>query len=293
MKKTILLFSAILTAGFALANAPFMNLWDGVKMPGGKTDAPEYMKGKIIPGRKYQSYDYKNVSVPAIQIYALKSDKPTTAVIVCPGGAYSGLVYGKEGEDIANYLNSIGVSAFILKYRVSDKKDRDAAFNDIQRAIRLVRANAKKFNIDPDKIGVMGFSAGGHLSARASTSYSQNSYDPLDKIDEISAKPNFTILIYPAWIDNRKDYGLAKEFKVDAQTPTAFIVQAQNDTGLVNSSIAYYLALKEAGVDADLHLYSKGGHAYGLLQNGLPIDNWHKSLTDWLAFKKLCEPQKQ
>ncbi|MBO7521201.1 MAG: alpha/beta hydrolase [Opitutales bacterium] len=287
MKKLIAIL--MLASSCAFANAPFMNLWDGVKMPGFKIEEAEYMKGKIIPGRKHQSYDYKNVSTPAIQIYALKSGKPTAAVIVCPGGAYSGLVYGKEGEDIANYLNSIGVSAFILKYRVSEKKDRDAAFNDIQRAIRLVRANAKKFNIDPGRVGVMGFSAGGHLSARASTGYSQESYAPLDKIDEISARPDFTILIYPAWLDNRKDYGLAPEFKVDSQTPAAFIVQAQNDTGLVNSSIAYYLALKDAGVDADLHLYSKGGHAYGILQNGLPIDNWHKSLTDWLVYKGLAK----
>jgi acetyl esterase/lipase len=183
-----------------------------------------------------------------------------------------------EGTEIAQWLNSFGIHAFVLKYRVP--KNRSGALQDIQRAMGIIRQNAQKFNIDPNQIGAMGFSAGAHLSANLSTNYQKRSYSPIDAADELSCKPDFTILVYPAYLSDN-DYKTPEDIDVTKNTPPAFIFQTQDDR-YVNSSIAYYLALKKQNVPAQLHLYPKGGHGYGLRPKNHAAKTWPELCRSWL-----------
>ena len=238
----------------------------------------------------------RNVSKPTLEFFKAKSDNPTVLVVVCPGGGYGVIAYGHEGTEIAEWLNSQGVSALVLKYRVPNNPM--GALMDAQRAIRTARANAKEWNVDPNKIAVMGFSAGASLSARASTNYAKKLYEPIDNIDGLSARPDGTILIYPAYCDepgnekrwkNSKNpghdyngmYRLAGELPVTKDTPPAFIVQTLDD-GLVNSAISYFLALKELKVPASVHIFQSGGHGYALRKLDKPVDEWKDLLATWL-----------
>jgi len=197
------------------------------------------------------------------------------------------LAYGKEGTDIAKFLSEGGTTCFILAYRIPGN-NRECALMDIQRAIRLVRKNAKKWNVDPEKIGVMGFSAGGHLSANASTNYNRQTYAPLDSADRLSAKPNFTVLIYPAYLADRKTLALSPEIKVDKDTPMAFIAQTQGDFHYEMSSVGYMLALRAAGVPVDFHYFHDGEHGYGLNEKKRPVKDWGELLKTWLKANKLA-----
>lgn len=259
---------------FAAANAyaapqKTVEIWDGVKMAG---------EAKPNKGKKTNDNNvWYSVQNPVLDLYLLKSDKPNGFVIVCPGGAYYALCIGHEGEKIAKFLNQKGYSAAVLKYRVPN--NFDGALMDAQRAVRIARANAKAWNIKPDKIAIMGFSAGASLAARASTNYGKKLYAPVDDADRLSARPDATCLIYPAYCsqpekDRRFKKGGAKDgdsydarYKiadwnvVDKNTPPAFITQTQFDP-YVDASIAYYLALKEAKVPAQLHMLPVGKHGY-------------------------------
>lgn len=273
-------------------DSPFIPLWKGVKMPGKTTDGPEVMNGRFVKGNEYQAFEIKNVGTPAMQFFKADSAKPTAAVVVCPGGAYRGLQYGHEGVNIAKFLNSQGVSAFVLKYRVPNEfNDKDRVYMDAQRAMRLVRKNAREYNVDPSKVGFMGFSAGGHLSAWMSTNYEKELYAPQDAADKMPLRPDFAILVYPAWLDDRGNaenpYALARDIPVTKDTPPAFIAHNMDDKSFINASIAYYLALKKEGVPVDMHLYSKGGHGYGARPRGLPVDSWVPLLAEWLKYNKI------
>jgi len=276
---------------FAGADAPKAEpIWPEAKMPGTSAEKDAYNeKGFAV-----------EVKTPTMTFYKaeLKSGKPEGLVIVCPGGGYKLLAYNYEGADIAKRLAESGVSTLLLKYRVPLNKE--GALMDIQRAVRLARANAKAWNINPDKIAVMGFSAGANLCARASTLYNEKTYEPIDAADKLSARPDGTILVYPAYCDKpsyerywggkkkteytdySSEYALADELKADKNTPPAFIVQTQDDKNYVNASIAYYLALKEAGVPANLHMFDKGGHGFGLRNKTDPVRQWINLLEEWL-----------
>lgn len=291
--KAVLLTLALATAPLALhadfPDSPTISLWEGVRMPGKTTPGEEKMEGKFVPGKEIQGFVISNVSKPTMQFYKTQSAAPASAVIVCPGGAYRGLQYGSEGVNIANFLNKIGVSAFILKYRVPNEfKDKDRVFMDAQRAIRLVRANATKWNIDPNKVGMIGFSAGGHLVGWMSTNFDKNTYAPLDDADKLSTRPDFAAMVYPAWLDNRENkanpYTLALDIPVSDKTPPAFIVHSEDDVKLRNASIAYYLALMQREIPVDLHLFAKAGHGYGMKPRGMPVDAWPQLFADWLRF---------
>lgn len=220
------------------------------------------------------------VANPTLAFYPAQSGAGAApCVLVCPGGGYKILAYNKEGTEVATWLNSIGVSAAVLKYSVPD--NRDGALQDVQRAMGILRQRAKEWNIDPERVGVLGFSAGGHLSARLSTNYQQRGYGPVDAADEFPCKPDFSVLVYPAYIAS-EDHTPAPEIPVDRDTPPAFIVQTQDDSHYVNSSIAYYLALKEAGVPAELHLYPQGGHGYGLRPSESAVSGWPDLCARWL-----------
>lgn len=223
------------------------------------------------------------VNRPAIEFYKAPDAKPNApAVVIFPGGGYNVLAYDLEGTEIAEWLNSLGIHAIIVKYTVPGNQ-REAALKDAQRAMGIVRSQAKEWGINPNKVGVLGFSAGGHLAANLSTNYEKRNYELIDEADKLSCRPDFTVLIYPAYIYNEDDKRQsAPEIKVDAKTPPAFIVQTLDDRRLVDSAFNYTRDLKDAKVDAELHLYAKGGHGYGMRPSDNPISGWPILCADWL-----------
>ena len=213
-----------------------------------------------------------------------------TAVIVCPGGGYGILALDLEGTELCTWFNSMGVTAILLKYRVPalpGKLRYEAPLQDAQRALGLVRFNAAKWGIKPDHIGIMGFSAGGHLSALVSNTYDKRTYQQVDAADEVSCRPDFTILTYPAYLIDEKEAGkLAPEIKVTEKTPPTFIMQTEDDPINVENALYYYLALKKAKVAAEMHLYSKGGHGYGIRNKTGGTSVYPQLIEKWLADNK-------
>ena len=278
----------ILLSSLNLFGGEIVNLWNNVPESTAK-EAAELAKAKAA--KKFV------VEVPTLEIFSVKN--PKGAVIVCPGGGYNHLAYEKEGTEIAEFLNKQGISAFVLKYRVPQQKT--GALQDAQRAIRYVRYNAAKFGVNPNKIAIMGFSAGANLSARASNLYGENSYSPTDEIDKVSPKPNLTGLIYPAYCDQNgcnmrwggkilkgktydEIYKDASELKLSKNTPPVFAMQTLKDVKYVNASIAYVLKLKELGVPAELHLFNDGAHGVGLREKNIPASEWGNLFADWLKY---------
>ena len=220
-----------------------------------------------------------DVTDPSITFYPASGKGPKPAVLVCPGGAYSILAWNHEGRDICALLNLNGFSAFLLKYRCPGR--RAAAHADAARAMRLIRANAAEFGIIPDKVGIIGFSAGGHLSATMCAPADPVPYPAQDAADEFSYRPNFAALIYPAYLVSEETWEINPEFNITPETPPTFIVQAENDMVPVENTLIWYRALKNAGVPAEMHLYDDGGHGYSLLRTGNPISNWGTLAGDW------------
>jgi acetyl esterase/lipase len=222
-----------------------------------------------------------DITDPAIVIFpASKSNNNEAGIVVCPGGGYSKLAVDKEGYEIAEWLNTLGYSAFVLQYRVPKKQE--GALQDVQRAIRIVRANSAKWNLIPSKLGVMGFSAGGSLSARASTMYQENTYSKIDKTDDISCRPDFAMLIYPAYLDKGENRSLTPELKVNELTPPTFIFQTADDR-LANSALVYTQALRDAKVSVELHLLPTGGHGYGMRPGNIAAETWPGLAEKWLS----------
>ncbi len=266
------------------APAVTLNVWPDGQMPGHGASGPE----EITPPNSGNVIHINNVSTPTLTLY--KALNAHSAMIVCPGGGYGTLAYNKEGTEIAAWLNSLGITAVVLKYRVPG--NRDGAFEDIQRAMRLVRAHAREWTLNPDKIGVIGFSAGGHLCARLSTNYDEAAYAPIDETDKLSAKPDFVALIYPAYLAKKlppdKKPGetapatipddpdlktVAPELKISAAIPPTFIAQTEDDRSFIAGTKAYFAALQAAKVLSDFALYPKGGHGYGL-RSDAEVKNW-------------------
>jgi len=234
-----------------------------------------------------------NVSKPAITVFPAPAEKNTgTAVVVCPGGGYHILAMDLEGSEICDWLNSIGVTGVLLKYRVPTRKDRprfEAPLQDAQRAIVLVRQRAAEWNIDPQRVGILGFSAGGHLAAVASTNFEHLTYPTADdEADKQSPRPDFSVLIYPAYLTFKdKSEQLAPEIKVSAQTPPTFIAMAQDDPIHVENAMFYSLALKNAKVPCELHVYPTGGHGYGLRPSEHAVTTWPQRLAEWMKTRGL------
>jgi acetyl esterase/lipase len=230
----------------------------------------------------------KNISEPLLEYYKPAGQPASTrAVIVCPGGGYHILAWDLEGTEVAAWLSSLGYHAFVLKYRLPRGSDvrHAAALQDAQRAISLVRSRAGGYGIAPDQIGIMGFSAGAHLSALAATQHGKRSYTAKDAIDAISCRPDFAGLIYPAYllVDARKpDGGISPELPVAADTPPCFLVHAMDDPLPCANSTAWVLALQKLKVPAELHIYADGGHGYGL-RSDKTVKAWSGDLAGWLA----------
>ena len=260
----------------ACAEQPVIAVWPEGKVPLKTSDAPE----KVNPSTD-DILRLTDVNVPGLTVFLAKdTGKPNPAVLVCPGGGYSILAWNHEGTEVAAWLNSQGVSAFILKYRVPG--NRDGALCDAQRAMGLIRSKAQSLNIDPKRLGIMGFSAGAHLSVRTCTNFEKRFYEVVDEADKQPSRPDFALIIYPAYL-SRDGYAMAPELPVTAQVPPTFLLQAEDDTPYVDSSLAYYSALKTAKVPAELHLFPNGGHGYGLRKMGKATDVWPELAAAWLS----------
>lgn len=238
-----------------------------------------------------------NVSTPTITVYRPPQDKETgTAVVVCPGGGYSILAMDLEGTEICEWLNSIGVTGVLLKYRVPARKGGEknwAPRQDAQRAVSMARYHAKDWNLDTKRIGIMGFSAGGHLSAVTSTCYDKRGYDPVDEVDQVSCRPDFSLLIYPAYLTiKEQDNKLAPDLNITSNTPPAFLVMTEDDNIRVENCLFYYLALKNVKVPAEMHLYAAGGHGYGLRPSNRTVTTWPKHAEEWLRGMGMLEIRK-
>ncbi len=228
-----------------------------------------------------------NVAHPTLTVYHPAKDKNTgAAVVVCPGGGYSILAMNLEGTEVCQWLNRIGVTAILLKYRVPARPGRqrhDAPLQDAQRAMGITRQHAAVWGIDPKRVGILGFSAGGHLSAALSTNYETRTYPALDAADKENCRPDFTVLIYPAYLTREDDRAkLAPEIKVTEHTPPAFLAMTEDDPIHVENVFTYGLALKNAKVPFEMHVFPVGGHGYGLRPSANAATTWPALAGAWI-----------
>ncbi len=233
-----------------------------------------------------------NVSTPTITLYKpTKANGATPAVVVFPGGGYRILAIDLEGTEVCDWLNSAGITCVLLKYRVPDSgpyPKSSAALQDAQRAVGLVRQQAAEWGIDPKRVGVLGFSAGGHLAAALSTHFDKRLYDPVDAADQLSCRPDFAVVIYPGYLAlAEQNMAPNPEIHPTAETPPTIIVQAEDDPVHVENATTYFLELKNAKVPAELHIYAEGGHGYGLRRTDLPVTAWPLLVEKWLHTIKM------
>jgi acetyl esterase/lipase len=227
-----------------------------------------------------------NVSAPTLTVYAPQGKNTGAAVVVFPGGGYRILAIDLEGTEVCDWLNSTGITCVLVKYRVPDTgpyPKSPAALQDAQRALGIVRSRAADWHIDPHRIGVLGFSAGAHLSVALSTHFDQRLYEPVDAADQISCRPDFAVIVYPGYLAlSEQNFAPNSEIHVTGETPPSFIVQAEDDPVHVENSTVYFLALKNAKVPAEMHLYAEGGHGYGLRRTEHPVTGWPRLVEAWL-----------
>jgi acetyl esterase/lipase len=300
MKSLLILFAFAMMIFPVQAQNITLPLWNGTPPFQKEMDLKEEIvsEGIIRIG---------NVQIPTIEVYLPAKQIATgQAVVIFPGGGYGILAYDWEGTDFAKWLNSQGIAGIVVKYRLPKSASltdpKEVPLMDAQRAIRLVRQNASGWNIDPSKVGIMGFSAGGHLASTLSTQYSHKVDRTMDAVDALSARPDFSILVYPvitfvnpaihsgsmkALLGENQTEELKKRFSaelnVTEETPVTFLVHAGDDTGVpVENSLLYYAALRAKGVSTSLHVYPKGGHGFAFGMGKGPVENWRNVLLDWM-----------
>tara|TARA_B100000686_G_C16712075_1_gene929755 strand:- start:340 stop:1242 length:903 start_codon:yes stop_codon:yes gene_type:complete len=272
---------------------PEINLWPAGAVP----DEPEGIEKRKKPTTidKVGKMRIAYVDKPSITVYKAPKDRSNgTSVIIFPGGGYNILAWTHEGTEIAEWLNSLGVSAFVLKYRVprrDPEKPHTLPLQDAQRAIRIVRSRSKEWGIDPGRIGALGFSAGGHLAIMSGTHYGDKTYERIDDADDLSSRPDFLIPIYPAYLGDRKNRDqLSGLVDINKNTPPMFIAITHDDSDRAYYSALLYAALKKSGVVGELHIYSKGGHGYGMRKSKDPVHTWPDRCADWLKSMGLLGP---
>lgn len=238
-----------------------------------------------------------NVSIPTVSVYRPAKDRDSgTAVVICPGGGHHILAFNHEGTETAQWLNTLGVTGIVLKYRVPtrtpDGKRWLAAVQDAQRAMSYVRSKAEQWQISPQRIGILGFSAGGETAAL--TAYlGDRQYEPVDAIDRVSFRPDFAMLIYPAYFEKRGEATKMREdVTITKQAPPTFLVHAWDDPVTVFSSLHIAAGLRQAGVPAELHVYSSGGHGYGMRDTGHNVNSWPARAADWLKENSWLKQQR-
>lgn len=256
--------------------------------------APEKPGFKIEPEKEVENLRndgikrLTNVSDPTITVYQPASNPTGTAVLVCPGGGYNILAITHEGTDVCEYLNSLGVTAILLKYRVPRRDPNNPSIEpiqDAQRAMGIIRHRAAEWGIRPDRIGILGFSAGGHLAVMTTLHPNERTYqkDPALDVDDVT--PNFSIPIYPAYLVSKDDtFTLLPEVKVTPNSPPMCLVHAHDDKGLTSASASalIYLEYKKLGLPCELHIYAKGGHGFGMKKAGGPVNDWHVRVGEWI-----------
>jgi acetyl esterase/lipase len=245
-------------------------------------------KPKPVGGRPWIYVD--RVSQPTMTVYPPAGSNTGAAVVVFPGGGYNGLAIDLEGTEACDWLTSRGITCVLLKYRVPCKKSGPyrncrTALEDAQRTMGLVRLNATRWHIDPHKIGVLGFSAGGHMVAAISTHFEKRLYPIVDAADKESARPDFAVALYPGHLAvPEENFALNPDIRASGQTPPTFLLQAEDDpVDPVENSLVYYAALRKAGVPAEIHVFVHGGHAFGLRRTESPITRWPELVETWLG----------
>jgi acetyl esterase/lipase len=307
------LFVLLVVAQLSFAAVPSeIRLWEGVA-PG--SEGADAVKETVEERGTAQHPDRKlrGVTVPTITVYHPDASANTgTAIVIIPGGGYSGVVIDKEGHDIACYLNAIGITGIVLKYRLPRPEgfvfDHDVPLRDVARAIRLTRHHAKDWGLKPDRIGVMGFSAGGHLASTIATHFDRVNGASADSLDRLSSRPDFQALIYPV-ISFQAEIGhsgsrksligenpspalidlYSNELQVTATTPPAFLVSTYDDHVKAENSLLYFRALRAVNVLAELHIYEVGGHGYGIIPTGKPVATWHHRFGEWMKQRGLLD----
>ena len=236
------------------------------------------------------------VEHPSLTLYRAPAEKAKgCAVVICPGGGYNILAWEKEGTEIAEWFNSLGVTAVVLKYRVPRRDPREPhrePLQDSQRAIRLVRKHATEWGIDTKRVGILGFSAGGHLTIMTGTHWDERTYIKIDDADDLSCRPDFMCPIYAAYLgDGYKDNvaELGKLVNVTANTPPTFLAVTQDDKMRGAQAALLFVELTKAGVSAEIHVYTKGGHGYGIRPSENPASTWHHRLAEWMRASSLLE----
>jgi len=239
-----------------------------------------------------------NVTHPTLTVYQPAEDKNTaTAMLICPGGGYHDLFWELEGEEVAAWLNSLGMTGIILKYRCP-RRPGDirgepplGPLLDAQRAVSLVRGKAKEWGIDPQRIGMLGFSAGGHLALATATSFEKRTYEPIDAIDEVSCRPDFAVLCYSGYLKANDKDEISPGIRIPADTPPIFLAHSSDDKiSNAEHSLIAYLALKRAGIPAELHVYATGDHDFGVRQNEKLPSSWTQLCVKWLQSQKVFVP---
>jgi acetyl esterase/lipase len=242
-----------------------------------------------------------NVTKPTLTIYRPPKDRDTgTAVLICPGGGYWDLYWQLEGEEVAAWLNSIGATGIILKYRVPRRPDEVKGeparrpLQDAQRAVSLVRSKAGQWGIQPQQIGIVGFSAGGHLAIATAASFDQRTYDPIDDVDKISCRPDFAIGIYSGYLKAKDKDEIAPGIRIPSGTPPIFLAHGGADIiSPPENSVLMYLALKKAGVSAELHIYATAAHDFGVRPSENPCSTWTQACAIWMRHQGFLKPPAQ
>lgn len=287
---TGLLISVVLfVVSTAMADGPvpvLIDLWPG-NAPGETTASA----GELLPKRPNENPPASRLSKitrPQLDVHLPDPAKSTgTAILIFPGGGHNYCVIDKEGSEVARWLNELGIAAFVVRYRTKIAGSEHPAWQrplqDGQRAVSLVRSRVKDWNLQPDGIGVMGFSAGGQVAATVSSRFSERAYEGVDDVDQQSCRPDFTMLIYPAWLVEEGTVRLADFLPVSKDLPPAFLVHAHDDSITSLSSVAYYTAIKQQGISGELHIYHSGGHGYGIRTvEGTDVHTWPRRAEDWL-----------
>jgi acetyl esterase/lipase len=271
-------------------------IWPGQvpdAQPVARPEVASYENNALVAGRPWGWVG--KVTQPTMTVYSPEGKNTGAAVVVFPGGGYQILAIDLEGTEVCDWLTSRGITCVLLKYRVPGEglfpksgaypKSR-LALQDAQRTVGLVRFHAAEWHINPHRIGVLGFSAGGHLAAAISTHFEKRLYPAVDAADKESCRPDFAVGLYPGHMleNTSRDFELNPYIPVSSKTPPTFLVQAEDDpVDTVRNSLVYYIALKQAGVAVEMHLYAHGGHAFGLRPTNLPITKWPQLMEAWLV----------
>lgn len=287
MKRATLLASMLLCGcAFAAERGEEIRLWTN-GAPGSEGETAQEVS---IPSDDPKlPKNFKVVHYPSIYVFLPAKDKANgMALVIAPGGGHSQLVIDKEGWDIADWANRNGIAAFVLKYRLAKAQGshytvEGSALPDAARAMRVVRHRAQEWGVDPKRIGVMGFSAGGEVAALMETRFDKGNDSSTDPIERVSSRPDFAVVVYPGFIKSTV-------MTVPKDAPPTFLVCADDDRSHVVTTVNFYLDLEKQGVSSEMHIYASGGHGFGMRQNGLPVAGWPDRLKQWMTDRKLFTP---